>query len=97
MKSVQHIVTSSESPQLIVLNERGGVVGVGATPSGAGDYTVEFTLTPQNDGLVNNYFPITEMTAATTAQQVTLLPATALLVTLNSGTDVTLDITQSDV
>ena len=95
MKSVQHIITSGTV--VIPLNERGGPVGVGATPAGAGNYTIEFTLTPQNENLTNNTFPITDMTAATTAQQTQLGPASALIVTLNSGTSVTVDITQSDV
>ena len=95
MKSVQHIVTSGTV--VIPLNERGGPVGIGATPAGAGNYTIQITLTPQNEGLTNNPFPITDMTAATTAQQVQIGPASAIIVTLNSGTSVTVDITQSDV
>ena len=54
-------------------------------------------MTPQNEEFTNNYFPITDMTAATTAQQQGIGPATAILVTLNSGTDVTIDVAQSDV
>ena len=97
MKSFQIIVTSGNSPLVIPLNERCGHVAFGATPSGAGDYTIEFTMTPQNEEFTNNYFPITDMTAATTAQQQGIGPATAIRVTLNSGTNVTMDIAQSDV
>ena len=97
MKSFQKVVTSSNSPLVIPFNQRGGDVAFGATPSGAGDYTIEFTITPQNEGITKNHFPITDMTAATTAQQQGIGPATAIRVTLNSGTDVTIDIAQSDV
>lgn len=97
MKSVQHIVTSSNSPMVIPMNDRGGPRGVAATPAGAGNYTVEFTLTPQQIGLTNNPVVIAEMTAETTVQSVEIGPVTAIIVTLNSGTSVTLDITQSDV
>ncbi len=97
MKSFQIIVTSSNSPLEIPLNPRGGDVAIGATPSGSGDYTVEFTITPQQQGLTNNYFPISIMTGVLTAEQQAIGPATAILVTLNSGTDVTIDLAQSDV
>ena len=97
MKSFQIIVTSSNSPLEIPLNPRGGDVAFGAIPSGGGDYTIEFTMTPLNQNLTPNYFPITDMTAATAAQQTAIGPATAIRVTLNSGTDVTIDVAQSDV
>ena len=97
MKSFQIIVTSSNSPLEIPLNPRGGDVAIGATPSGSGNYTVEFSITPQNQGLTNNYFPISIMTGATTAEQQGIGPATVIRVTLTSGTDVTMDLAQSDV
>lgn len=97
MKAFRQIITSSNSPKVIPLNERGGDTAIGATPSGAGDYTIEFCINPQQEGLVNNYFPIPDMTAATTAVQQGIGPATAILVTLNSGTNVTIDLAQSDV
>ena len=96
MKTRQIIVTSSNSPVTIPLNPRGGPVGVGATPDSA-TYTVEMTLTPLEDGLTPNTFAITDMTAATTAQSAQIGPVTAVVVTLDSGTSVTMDITQSDV
>ena len=95
MKSFQKVVTSGSL--VIPFNQRGGDVAFGATQSGGGDYTIEFTMTPLNQLLTPNYFPITDMTAATTAQQQGIGPATAIRVTLNSGTDVTIDIAQSDV
>ena len=97
MKSRQYIVTSANSPLTIPLDYRGGPSGIGATPAGAGDYTVEFSVTPLNENLTLNPHAITDMTASTTAQQVELGPATALIVTLNSGTSVTIDLTQSNV
>ena len=97
MKSRQVIVTSSNSPVVYPINDRGGERGIAATPSGAGNYTIEFTLTPQQQELTNNPIAITEMTNETTVQSVALGPATAIIITLNSGTNVTVDITQSDV
>lgn len=97
MKSKQHIVTSSNSPLTIPLDYRGGPVGIMATPSGSGNYTIAFTLTPLNEGLTLNPFDIPDMTAATGVQQTELGPTTALIVTLNSGDDVTVDLTQSNV
>jgi len=97
MKSFQRIVTSGNSPLTIPLNSRGGPVGIGATPAGAGNYTIAFTNTPLNEGLTLNPHVITDMTAATTVQQIQLSPGTAIIVTLNSGTSVTVDLSQSDV
>ena len=97
MKSTQVIVTSANSPAVIPLNDRGGPRSIGATPAGAGNYTVEFTMTPQNEDLTNNTFPITAMTTATTALTTELGSVTAIVVTLHSGTSVTMDISQSDV
>lgn len=97
MKSEQHIVTSSNSPLIVPVNYRGGDVGIAATPAGAGNYTIAFTLTPQNEGLSNNPAAIAAMTAATTVQSAVLGPSTAVIITLNSGTSVTVDVAQSDV
>lgn len=97
MKTVQHIVTSSNTPLVIPLSARGGIVGIGATPSGAGNYTVQITLTPLNEGLTPNFFPVPTMTAETGVVQVNVSPVTAIRVTLNSGTNVTIDLAQSDV
>ena len=96
MKTRQVIVTSSNSPMTIPGNARGGGLGIFATPDSA-TYTVEFTGTPLQQKLTNNTFPITDMTAATTLQQVVLDNITAVIVTLDSGTSVTIDITESDV
>ena len=96
MKTRQIVVTSSNSPLEIPLNPRGGPVGVGATPDSA-TYTVEMTLTPLEDKLTLNTFAITDMTAATTKQSAQIGPVTAIIVTLDSGTSVTMDISQSDV
>ena len=96
MKPRQITVTSANSPLTIPLNPRGGPVGLGATPTAA-TYTITFTMTPLQEGLTVNPFAITAMTSATTAQQTEIGPATAIIVTLDAGTSVALDITQSDV
>ena len=97
MKSTQTLVTSSNSPATIPMNPRGGPSAVGATPAGAGNYTVTYAIAPAQEGLTLNPFAITSMTTATTAQNEELGPVTALIVTLHSGTSVTIDIAQSDV
>lgn len=96
MVTKQYIVTSGNSPLTIPVNPRGGPLGVGATPTAA-TYTVEMSLTPINEGLTNNLFDVTGMVSATTKQQVQIGPIESLLVTLDSGTSVTIDVTQSDV
>ena len=96
MKPHQIIVTSSNSPLTIPLNPRGGPVSFGVTPTAA-TYTVEFTLIPLQIGLTPNTFAIAAMTAATTAQQTEAGAITSIIVTLDSGTSVTVDIVQSDV
>ena len=97
MKSFQKFVTSGNSPLTIPLNARGGPAGIGATPAGAGNYTITYSLTPLEEDLTVNPHAITDMTTATTAQSIELGPVTAVIVTLHSGTSVTVDVTQSDV
>jgi hypothetical protein len=97
MKTTQTVVTSGNSPLTIPLNPRGGPTAIGATPAGAGDYTVTFVIAPIQEGATLNPFAITSMTAATTAQNEELGPVSAVIVTLNSGTSVTIDLAQSDV
>ena len=97
MKSTQTLVTSSNSPLTIPLNPRGGVTAIGATPAGAGNYTVTFAIAPVQEGVTLNLFVITSMTTATTAQSEEIGPASAIIVTLNSGTSVTIDLAQADI
>lgn len=97
MKTFQRVVTSGNSPLTIPMNPRGGPSTIGATPSGGGNYTVEFVVTPQQEGLTNNPFPVDDMTAATTAVAKEIGAVEAIIVTLNSGTDVTIEVAQSDV
>lgn len=97
MKSIQHVVTSANTPLTIPLSPRGGAVGIGATPAGAGNYSIAFTLTPYSENLTVNPHAITAMTTATAALTTELGPVTGIIVTLHSGTSVTVDLTQSDV
>ena len=96
MKTFQQVVTSGNSPLTIPLDARGGNIGIGATPAGAGNYTITYSLTPLNQSLTVNPHAITAMTTATTALTTELGPVTAIIVTLHSGTSVTIDVTQSD-
>ena len=96
MKSFQIVVTSANSPLTIPLDARGGNTGIAATPAGAGNYTITFSLTPLNEGLTVNTHAITAMTAATTALTTESGPVTAIIVTLNSGTSVTIEVTQAN-
>ena len=96
MRSRQFVVTSSNSPRTIPLNPRGGPTAFAAIPDSA-TYTVEFTLTPLQGGLTPNPLAISNMTAATTDQSTEIGPSTAIIVTLDSGTSVAIDIAQSDV
>jgi len=94
----QIIITSSESPDTIGVDHNAGPLSVVATPAGAGNYDVEFTCEPIDDTTITpNFFPIAAMTAATTQQQVKLGSISGIRITLNSGTSVTLGLTQSAV
>ena len=97
MKSTQTVVTSANSPLTIPLNARGGPTALGATPAGSGNYTVTFAIAPVQEGLTLNPFAITNMTTATAAESIEFGPVSALIVTLHSGTSVTIDLSQSDV
>lgn len=92
-------VTSGNTPYYIPVNWRGGSIGVTATPSGAGDYDVAYTHEPIGSGAasVTNWTDITDMSAATAAASKAIGPCTCLRITLNSGTSVKVDVTQSDV
>jgi len=98
MRPKRTVVTSSNSPKIIPINYRGGRTSIIATPSGAGDYTVEnTTVRIQDSSITPNWNPISSMTAQTAQASDSAGSITALRVTLNSGTDVTVDISQSDV
>ncbi len=92
-------VTSGNSPFYFPLNYRGGEVGITATPAGSGDYDVAYTHEPIGEGAdnVSAWVDADDMSAATDTVSKSLKPATALRITLNSGTSVTVDIVQSDV
>ena len=93
-------VTSGNSPYYIPTNWRGGDIGVTATPSGAGNYDVAYTHEPLPNGdasQVTDWTDITDMSAATAAQSKVVGPTPCLRVTLNSGTSVKVDVTQTDV
>lgn len=91
-------VTSSNSPYYLPVNWRGGVLGVTATPAGAGNYDVAYTHEPIRGGAANvtNWTDITDMSAATAAASKEVGPCTCLRITLNSGTSVAVDVTQND-
>ncbi len=98
MKAKRFVITSGNSPLTIPTDYRSGPISIITNPSGAGNYTVAFTTTPiQDTSLTPSYIDITSMTAATTIQSEETGSITALRVTLNSGTDVTLDLAQSNV
>ncbi len=90
-------VTSGES--YVPVNYRGGEIGVTATPAGSGNYDVAYTHESIADGAdaVTRWVDVEDMSAATTVVSKAVKPATCLRVTLNSGTSVTVDITQSDI
>lgn len=96
MKSRRHTVTSSNSPLTIPLDNRGGPISIGATPTAA-TYTVEYTVNPLQEGLTNGTFPISVMTGVTSAQSAQFNAITAFVVTLDAGTSVDIDVAQSDV
>ena len=91
-------VTSSNSPYYIPVNWRGGPIGITATPN-SGNYDVAYTNESIQDGAANvtNWVDITDMSAATAqVGNKEIGPVTCLRITLNSGTSVTVDITQND-
>ena len=97
MKSQQVVVTSANTPLTFPFSEREGPRGVAATPAGAGNYTITYTLTDLESGNTVNPIPITEMTTETAIASVEIGPATGIIITLHSGTSVTVDLAQSNV
>lgn len=93
-------VTSSNSPYYIPMDWRGGSFGVTATPSGSGNYDVAYTTDSIAEGASGasvTWTDITDMSAATAAASKEVGPSTCIRITLNSGTDVTVGVVQSDV
>lgn len=98
MRPKRFTVTSSNSPKIIPTNYRGGPISIIATPNGAGNYDVAFTTAPiQDSSITPNWIDITDMSAATTQQNKSANNITALRITLNSGTNVVVDIASGDV
>jgi hypothetical protein len=95
MRPFEVTVTSSNSPKVIPMNYRGGKVGVILSPNSA-TYTVAFTNSDiQRDGSPI-WYDDPDATSITTAYQSTYEPITALRITLNSGTSVNAEMSQSD-
>jgi len=94
MRPAQIAVTSTNSP-VIRQVDYANYTGIVALPAGAGNYDVAFTRTPFNEELTQTWVDITGMSAATTTQDTVVNVITGLRITLNSGTSVTVDITQS--
>ena len=99
MKPKTVTVTSSNSPYYIPVDWRGGDISVTATPAGSGNYDVAYTQEPIGGGAasVTDWVDVTDMSAATTTQSKMINQATCVRITLNSGTSVKIDISQSDV
>ena len=98
MRPARYTVTSSNSPMTIPLNWMAGLTSIIATPNGSGNYDVAYTNVDIHDAdITPNWVDITAMSAATTSQDATVTTVTALRVTLNSGTNVVVDVAQSDV
>ena len=102
-----HIVDSTNSPKLVPVNWRGGTIGITATPSGGGNYTIEATMediSPDQDDVagsdgaqnVVDWVGIEDLVA--TGDQVRTLVGvcTALRITVNSGASVKVDVVQTD-
>lgn len=94
MRPKRFVVTSGT--KTIPMNQYGGDINVSANPAGSGNYDVAFTMTNIYDTtLTPVWTDVTDMSAATTAQAKEINGAiTALRITLNSGTSVTVDIAQ---
>ena len=91
-------VTSGNSPYYIPVNWRGGPIGVTATPN-SGNYDVAYThesITNVGAAAVTDWTDITDMSGATAAASKEIGPCVCLRITLNSGTSVKVDVTQSD-
>lgn len=92
------IVQDTVDNTVVPMDWTGGPITILALPSGAGNYDVAFTTTDIfNSSLTPIWEDITNMSAATDQQSATIDGSiTGLRITLNSGTDVTVDISQSD-
>lgn len=95
-------VTSGNSPYYIPVNWRGDSLGVTATPNGAGNYDVAYTRElPSSYDFASDasaWVDVSNMSAATAVQSEEIpVGATCLRITLNSGTNVVVDLSQQDV
>lgn len=91
-------VTSSNSPYLFPVDWLGGPVGLFATPAALSTYTIDYALFRPESGdftEVDNWVPITAMTAATDSQSVEVGPLTCIRITLDAGTEVEVDVVQN--
>lgn len=96
MRPARYVVTSGNTPLVIQVDYRSEWVGVIASPSGAGDYDVAFARSPVHDTTITpTWIDFTNMTAATTDIAASENAITAIRITLNSGTDVSVDIAES--
>ena len=98
MRPARYTVTSSNSPMTIPLNWMAGLASIIATPNGSGNYDVAYTNVDITDTTITpNWIDITDMSAATAqVGDKTLTSVTALRITLNSGTNVIVDLASAD-
>ena len=96
MKSMRKLLTTGS--QIFPVDYRAGDCTINVTPT-ASTYTAEFTVNNVWDtSITPRWAPITDMTAATTAQTKGIeAPITAVRVTVNAGASVEVNLVQGSV
>lgn len=94
----RRVLQDTVASTIIPVDWRGGDITIIALPGATGNYDVAFTATDiYNTTLTPTWEDITGMSASTTQASATLDGSvTAVRVTLNSGDNVTVDISQSN-
>jgi hypothetical protein len=94
MKPAQYTVTSANTPLTIALDHLSEWTGIVALPSGSGNYDIAFARAPVFGS--PTWVDLPNMSAATTTQDEVVNTITGIRITLNSGTNVVVDVCQSN-
>jgi len=97
MRATRITLAAADSPQIVQVENLSNNVGLAATLSGGGTYTITFTRSPTNDpSITQTFLPISAMAAETADAGVELIAITAIKIAVVTGTvDVDIVCTQA--
>jgi len=94
MRPAQYTVTTANTPLIIKVDYLAEWTGIVALPSGSGNYDIAFARAPI-DEVTPTWVDLPNMSAATTTQDEVVNAISGIRITLNSGDQVVVDITQT--